>query len=270
MMQLKWNMSKAAALVYLILAARPSVAQRSWGLSLRGSLEDNFQPSILFGGVGAAPATSLSRVTFGSSDSLDVTSQGRKEMSFSSDAVQLPHMDTTGELTVAAVTTKGIPQWRLWDLDTFDVVDSDQWLPLNDRGFCGAPDDKFLGGHCRFAAVTVKRAYKQLPVHSRVRITARVHFIDEWEGESLSLLVNDNPVWSQSHHWCPCFFQDKCAKYGLDTCGRETPDRLSVKVEALFDHSSPLLEIGFNSSLPHDTDACRVSWGIDDISVELL
>mmetsp|Transcript_138202 Transcript_138202/g.240464 ORF Transcript_138202/g.240464 Transcript_138202/m.240464 type:complete len:271 (-) Transcript_138202:116-928(-) len=267
----KWRVSLTTVLLHLFLLAPRSLAQRAWGLALRGSAEDNWQPSVSFGGAGLpVPETSVGRTTYGSKDSLDITRQGKTEVSLSSSGASFPNIAARGDVSVAEFAVKGVPQWRLWDLDTFDTIDSNQWTPLNDRGFCGASDDKFLGGHCRLGAVTVRRKYAELPLHKRVRVSARLHFIDEWKGESLSLLVGDQPVWSKSHHWCPYYFVEKCKKYGLDTCGRETPDRLSVKVEASFDHSTPMLDIAFNSSLALGTDACLVSWGVDDVSVELV
>lgn len=267
----KWRASLVAVQLYLFSLVPYSLGQRTWGLALRGSAEDNWQPSVTFGGAGLpVPETSVGRISFGGTDSLDITRQGKKEVSLSSSEASFPILAAGGDISMTELAVKGVSQWRLWDLDTFDTVDSNQWTPLNDRGFCGGSEDKFLGGHCRFGAVTVRRKYVELPLHKRVRVSARVHFIDEWKGESLSLLVGDHPVWSQSHHWCPYFFVEKCKKYGLDTCGRETPDRLSVKVEASFDHSSPILDLAFNSSLPLGADACSVSWGVGDVSVELV
>ena len=59
-------------------------------------------------------------------------------------------------------------------------------------------------------------------------MTARVHFFDEWAGESLFLKADGQTRWTRAHTWCSRVFSSTCTKYGLDTCGRDIPDKLSV------------------------------------------
>lgn len=48
-----------------------------------------------------------------------------------------------------------------------------------------ADGNPFLGGPCAAGgAVPLTRTLRELPPHTQVRITARVHFIDNWRGES--------------------------------------------------------------------------------------
>lgn len=248
-------------------ALRSVMGQRAWGISLRGGgYGDGSVPAVGFGPV-ADVATIVA--TDLQSTALEVKRQGETAVAFGTQLTKLPRTVTSGGFDVAGeVAARGAPQWTLWDLDTFDTPSTGMWS-LNDRGFCSSPEDHFLGGHCRFGATTTKRTYS-LPAHSRVKISARVHFIDKWEGESVSLLVHGQPVWSESHHWCPGFLKWMCEKYGIDTCGRNNPDRLSVKAEAIVAHSGPSLDIEFTSSLPAGTDACYQSWGVDDVSIELM
>merc|ERR1712059_66974 len=176
------------------------------------------------------------------------------------DVATLPSTVTAGEWSTNSVRVGGVQQWTMIDLDTFDAVGTPQgsladvtastpWS-LNDRSFCSTPHDQFLGGHCFFGASTTSRTYSGMPEHTRVRIRARVHFIDNWQGESVTLSANGKPVWSQAHSWCTGFLKQMCVKHGVDTCGKSTPDRLSVRVEAAFQHTGPTLEISFGSSLP--------------------
>lgn len=238
------------------------------GISLVGSPQSGSLPTLLFAPSASDPALAY-QVTAGG-DSLEVARGGGAPIvELSPGRTQLPHVSVAGDLSVASLGVNGHKQWAHWDLDTFDAVDSGQWSP-NDHTFCGAPHDMFLGGHCRFAASTASRRYKALPSHTKVRVKARVHFLDQWHGESVLLMINGKPVWSQSHSWCPGFLKWMCAKYGVDTCGRDTPDRLSVKVEAIVPHSGPTLDVAFTSNLAHGTDACYTSWGVDDVSVDLM
>merc|ERR1719167_2140676 len=128
--------------------------------------------------------------------------------------------------------------------------------------------DTFLGGHCEFAASRTMRRYRKLPPHSRVRIRARVHFFDEWHGENIEMQVDGKAVWAETHSWCPGFLTWKCLKFGVNVCGQEKPDRLSVKAEATLQHSAYFLDVAFTSNLASGADACHASWGIDDVSIE--
>lgn len=255
-----------AVILAVFFCTRQAGGQRAWGVSLRGGSGSDGSPPIVTFGVDPQAATSLTSNLLGTA--LEVNRKGEALVSMNSDLIHLPHTQSAGEIVVDGLSAKGVPQWSLWNQDTFDEPDSGMWSP-NDRGFCGNPGDHFLGGHCRFGATITQRSY-DLPPHTRVRVRARVHFIDKWNGEAISLLVHGQPVWSQSHNWCPSFLKWMCEKYGVDSCGRDTPDRLSVRAEAVFAHSSPMLQIGFNSSLPIGTDPCYQSWGVDDVAIELM
>eukprot|EP01069_Polyplicarium_translucidae_P004209 Polyplicarium_translucidae@DN2525_c0_g2_i1.p1 len=92
------------------------------------------------------------------------------------------------------------PSWALWAIDTFEL-DAPLWDSA-DISSCGLSGDAFLGGHCKFGGKTVTRRHTLLPAHERLKVTARLHFLDEWEGESLFIRVDGSLVWAQSHHWC--------------------------------------------------------------------
>jgi len=250
--------------VTLLLIASWEVQGRIAGLSLVGNEQVGTPPFVTFGSDPAAATTVTAR-----GDVLEVRRGGSAHITLSSEVTRLPETTADGVFTATGLSANQVPQWSLWDLDTFDAVDSNQWS-LNDHGFCGSPQDSFLGGHCKFAASKTARRYTTLPPHTRVRITARIHFIDQWNDESVFMMVDGNPVWAESHNWCPGFLKWMCMKYGLDSCGRDTPDRLSVHAQATLSHSTPVLDLSFGSSLPEGTDPCYTSWAIDDVSVELL
>jgi len=201
-------------------------------------------------------------------DALNFQNAG-STMSISPAVTTAQTLSITGNASFASVSSGGLAQFALFDHDSFDAADSNQWS-VNDHSFCGASRDLFLGGHCRFAATTTTRTYANLPPHSKVKVTARVHYFDQWLGENVFMAVENKPVWSQEHHWCPEFLKWMCRKYGLDSCGRDEPDRLSVKAEAHVAHSAPTLTLSFSSSLPQGTDPCYTSWGIDDVAVHVM
>merc|ERR1719240_1897719 len=172
-----------------------------------------------------------------------------------------------------AVRVKRLPKQagdrerRCVEHDTFD--NSTEWS-IPTRTVCGANPDVFLGGACHLAAGEAKRTYT-LPAHSRVRVSARLHFFDEWGGEAISLRTDGQVRWTKAHRWCDRTFTSTCTKYGIDACGEGSfPDTLSVPVRADFAHAAPTLEVAFASTLPDGSDPCRASWGLDDVAIELI
>eukprot|EP00927_Polykrikos_kofoidii_P055600 TRINITY_DN49819_c0_g1_i1.p1 TRINITY_DN49819_c0_g1~~TRINITY_DN49819_c0_g1_i1.p1 ORF type:complete len:315 (-),score=42.96 TRINITY_DN49819_c0_g1_i1:91-1035(-) len=272
---------RCAASVLPLFASLPQVLGHLRAVVIRGDATG--EPATLKFGPDSA-ATSLRSTSDGKT--LQFLSGDAVIASVSPTAAILPQTSLDGEVVLGVnPEVAGARQWALWDLQTFDdaggfiagvnggpgdnALGGPEWS-LNDRSFCGSPHDQFLGGHCRFASSETTRKYTTLPEHTRVRVRARVHFFDEWEGDSVALSADGRVVWSQSHDWCPGFLKWKCSKYGVDTCGRSTPDRLSVHAEAILHHTSDVLTLSFASSLPGNTDACATSWGVDDVSLELL
>ena len=90
-----------------------------------------------------------------------------------------------------------------------------------------------------------------------LRVGARVHFVDGWEGETAFLQVDGAYAWVDTARAHP---------NGLNLAGGPQPDaRFGVPVDAVVAHTAPsvLLEIG--STL--DEHACDESYGVDDVQV---
>uniref|UniRef100_A0A7S1B238 Uncharacterized protein n=1 Tax=Noctiluca scintillans TaxID=2966 RepID=A0A7S1B238_NOCSC len=202
-------------------------------------------------------------------DALELT-EGLAAVSLSPKLTQLPKVTVNGQVHAETLLVDSKLQWRLLDYASFEEDEHAEHWTRQETSFCGSPQDRFLGGHCQFAAGNVSRRVLTLPPHSKVKVSARVHFLDKWEGEAVTLSVDDRPVWSQSHDWCPGFMHWMCSKYGINSCGRDLPDRLSAKVEATIMHSGPEIGLTFGSSLAPSTDPCYTSWGVDDVSLEIL
>ncbi|CEM20972.1 unnamed protein product [Vitrella brassicaformis CCMP3155] len=172
----------------------------------------------------------------------------------------------------APVTIGGLHPWVLIALDTFDEstgADKVKWSS-HEESRCGSTPDVFLGGHCKLAAGVVSKAYQGLPAHSRIRLTARAHFLDEWRGESLYLRVDGTPVWSERYHWCTAFNTTACLGYGVNVCGQSRPDRLSVPIDVTVPHDRDGVEVVFGSTIDDSVDPCDASWGIDDVAVFVM
>lgn len=146
----------------------------------------------------------------------------------------------------------------------FNSYDERTWMP-SPISRCGHSTDYFLGGPCMLSEGRVNRYYRDIPPHRDIKITGRVHFFDQWNGETLSLKVDNNTVWSESYNWCPTVLDAGCTKYGIDSCGQEYPDRLSVNFNVSMPHTADRIALEFNSTLK--INACEASWGIDDVAI---
>lgn len=240
----------ALALCVLAQGARVSVLGVPGGVG----------PEVHFGDSGAVLAAAAEKLQFG-------TSSGAVSVSPAGLATPLGMLAPT--MAASAISAGSVAQWRLWDHESFDANDSNEWS-LASRGVCGGNPDVFLGGPCALGAGETTRTYSAIPPHSRLRISARLHMFDNWQGESVFMKTDGQVCWTKAHTWCDRVFSFTCTKYGLDACGQETPDRLSVPVKVDMAHTAETLELTFGSTLASGSDACAASWGLDDIEIELI
>ncbi|XP_954033.1 uncharacterized protein TA06810 [Theileria annulata] len=180
----------------------------------------------------------------------------------------LSKMKLNGTLKTTTMTSLSVKQWVLWEVDRFNFKDEMNWIS-GTVNTCGNSKDSFLGGPCVLGPGGVKRFYNHIPEHTEIKITGRVHFFDEWNGESVFLKVNDKILWSQWHNWCPTIPDSACMKFGIDVCGIEYPDRLSVYLEVSMVNSDSSVALEFFSNLSKERNPCDVSWGIDDIVLHI-
>ncbi|KAL4482582.1 hypothetical protein ABPG72_005825 [Tetrahymena utriculariae] len=118
--------------------------------------------------------------------------------------------------------------------------------------------DYFLGGHCVGPSdLKLQKLYTNLPKHKNIKIQARVHFFDKWEGESLSLFVDDKMAWTK-------VIDGDNAHY--DICGDSSADpHFGLPVEITIPHSESQVNIKFESNLAKDR--CLASFAIDDVEI---
>lgn len=177
-------------------------------------------------------------------------------------------LSVKGHLNTTRVLHHGNVEWMLWNLDTFDVGSREWTNPLTST--CGLSSDIFLGGHCKYGGgAQTQKTFKTLPPHTMARVTARVHFLDKWLGETLILTLDDKPVWTRSYKWCDQVITSQCLKHGVDACGKSFPDRLSLLLTVDVPHTKEAATLKFSSTLPAERDPCDVSWGIDDVAIYL-
>jgi len=97
---------------------------------------------------------------------------------------------------------------------------------------------------------TVSTRYKKLPRHTQVRITATVHFIDDWQGETGWLKLNDQFVWTES-------VDQKGVTGKFSVCGSpQYPEsRFSAPIDVVWNHKAKHLTLSLGSNLDDGSDA---------------
>nr|PVC50776.1 hypothetical protein MACL_00002050 [Theileria orientalis] len=253
------------------------------------TVTDSKDSNLIVGSIGFKRLSEITELCEANDDFLFRTKDVQLRMN--SDKFEcLSKIRFNGALKTTTLTSLSVKQWyivvyiadstvrTLWEVDRFNPKDKVNWIP-DKISSCGNSGDSFLGGPCYLAAGSVKRFYNNLPTHTEIKITGRVHFFDEWNGifnahishlgESVLLKVNDSVLWSESHNWCPSVTDSVCRRFGVDVCGTEYPDRLSVNFDVSMLHDSGSLVVEFSSSLDAKTQACEVSWGIDDIALHV-
>ena len=112
----------------------------------------------------------------------------------------------------------------------------------------------------------MSKTFQNLPEHDRVRVRFNVNFIDRWEGEYLTLKVDDKLVWTYAFKACDRILSEDCLKYGVNACGDDYPDRLGHVVDLNLAHKHTSLSFSMSDSIS-GRDNCEISWGIDDLEI---
>ena len=149
--------------------------------------------------------------------------------------------------------------------------------------------DHFLGGHCKIADGETKKVFDNLPPHSQVRLTARYHMIDDWQGQTAFLKLDEHFSWAD--HSRP-----SSAQHGINMCGAEhLPERrMSIPIDVTLQHDASFIEVSRSNEHTFDRksqtsfpplpssvqqvafgstrldkskaeDPCQRSFGVDDV-----
>lgn len=184
------------------------------------------------------------------------------------------------------VKVGGVRQWKMILHEDFhrgtvtDWSNSGDQFPLPDNNgisTCAKTEypmaDYFLGSYANMEAVKMYL----LPPHSRVKIKARIHFFDDWNGEIVYLKANGNIIWSKAHRWCSKIITTMCTAGDgsnpdgrtptISICGNpQFPDTLSVPLEAVISHTGVELELAIGSNVKDG----HASWGVDDVQIYIM
>jgi len=150
----------------------------------------------------------------------------------------------------------GLDGWKALLLRGSDIGSSTEEATVGKSKCVG---NHFLGGHCKASSHSLFKTFNNLPPHTEVRVKARFHFIDQWNGENAYLKVDGGYAWLASHK--------TTANKGVDMCGNSDvkESKFGVPIDIMETHSNAKLELKFGSELK--ADPCLGSFGVDDIEI---
>ncbi|SBT71291.1 conserved Plasmodium protein, unknown function [Plasmodium malariae] len=116
-----------------------------------------------------------------------------------------------------------------------------------------------------------KTVISSLNVYGNVHTNEFLFFqTNQWKLYYINTFDRKDNSWSpsdistcESHQSCS---SESCSS-GINLCGKDTPDRLSVPIGVELEHTSDTVNILIGNTLKKKTDACTTSWGIDDFVV---
>ena len=185
---------------------------------------------------------------------LTITEQN--QINFLSKTLSLNETYINGNLKI-----KGINQWKLIYEENFE--ESIEGWSNNTISKCNGIT--MLGGYCIFSKGETEKIYDKLPEHSMIRIQANYHFIDNWNGESGYLKINNGNNGEMNYIWIESYTAFE-GNYGINVCGGKMPEgKFSSPIDVVVNHNSDSLKIAFGSNL--EMDPCDESFGISAIRI---
>jgi hypothetical protein len=175
-----------------------------------------------------------------------------------------------GELSLGAVSTNGtvsassfiqedVVQWALKFHEDFEG--EVQGWSSKSKGSCDG-NDHHLAGHCNNVEGEVKKTFSGLGEHKFVRLQARYHFLDSWEGEQAFAKIGDRTVWTEVND-----VRGMHPK-ALNACGGDHPDlKMSVPIDVVVPHTGSDISVSFGANL--DEHPCNESFGVDDVMISV-
>jgi len=155
-----------------------------------------------------------------------------------------------------AFVFKGIPQWTLYAVDSFDAGGWSNGTVST----CGGSPIPILGGYGKFAGGSSAKNFRQLPEHSEIRVKANFHFIDAWTGEWGFAKLDHQTVWTDVYD------AQSTNSNALNICGGPTHEgKFAVPIDVAIPHSSSSLSLSFGSTLTKP--ATEASWGVSGLQI---
>lgn len=171
-------------------------------------------------------------------------------------------------LSTSSLIIEGVPQFSVYALESFDSMSPFEagWFggerntpTMNCSVFTiltGALYSKKLPDMDSFS-----KHYEDLPDHDQIRLQATVHFVDDWQGESAYMKIDDHYVWTTSH-------DQRSARGSINVCGngKFSESKFTVPIDVTLKHSGKKLKVSFGSTLDNTAIA---AFGMSSLTVML-
>ncbi|CAK61100.1 unnamed protein product (macronuclear) [Paramecium tetraurelia] len=141
--------------------------------------------------------------------------------------------------------------------EQFNKVDGWTFQDVDPAGpnppFTKCGDLGLVGGYLAFGKKTTVQKVFNLPKHDFIRIRATVYKIDQWDGEELTMYVDNQEFWSQFLGWNDPGQSDICGNLNGNWKER------IMNIDKIIPHSQSELTLDFKSTLQKTAD--EASWG---------
>jgi len=210
-------------------------------------------------------------IQHGSQELLSITSP-----SSSSDETDLPVLKTVSlsatAISADQISLLGAIQWSMFKLETFPsapigafpagALVSGQCSDCLNRGWSSKTTILCSGLSILSLQDNILSNTYTLPLHTSLRITGLVHFVDDWQGETAFLKIDGEYVWSDA-------VDQENTPGKMSVCGSDKfPEiRFSVPIDIVIPHSAAKVELLFSTTV--ETDAFDARFGISNIALHL-
>jgi len=175
---------------------------------------------------------------------------------------------TAENLSADRFTLNGVPQFQIAAMEMFDHID-----PAKAGWFAGDSSSPTMAcaglviltgprGDLKVPNLdSFSKQYVKFPRHTQARIQATVHFIDDWQGETAYMKIDDQVVWTDSH-------DQRASRGQFHVCGSPSypESKFSVPIDVTFPHIGDKLKISFGSTLGKEAMA---SFGVSSLTVSI-
>jgi hypothetical protein len=174
--------------------------------------------------------------------------------------LSLGDVSSNGTLRASSFIQEDVRQWALMFHDDFEGDKAHGWS-ADAKNSCDGVDHH-LAGHCNEVGPEVSKTFTGLGEHKFVRLQARYHFLDSWEGETAFAKMEGRTVWTDVN--------DVRGMHpsSMNVCGGDHPDlKMSVPIDVTIPHTGATITVTFGSTL--DEHACNESFGVDDVMISV-
>ena len=148
-----------------------------------------------------------------------------------------------------------IESWKLIEFNDFESMESLIGWSSKDLGKINN-NNNFLGGKCILSEKEIKKTFKNLPNHNKLRIKGNFLMIGDWNDEKGYLKINNEIKWvkkGNKRDFLMNFNEKNDEKFN------------NVNFDVVLEHINNEVDVAFGSTL--DKNSCKHSYAIDNIQV---